>query len=271
MPSAQARSYCFTLNNPLTNDLPPSDDIRYASWQLERGDSGTLHLQGYVELTKPRTLAWLRCWLPGAHFEARRGTREQARDYSRKEDSRVAGPFELGSWEAGGTGKRNDLAEIKRKLDAGSTMSEVWDEHFESTLRYYRGFQEYKKTKTGHRTWKTEVSVYWGDTGTGKSRRCMEEAPGAYWKTRDEWWDGYEAHEDIVLDDFYGWLPWDLLLRLLDRYPLDVNAKGGGRRMVARRIFITSNKPPEEWYPNIPDKAPLLRRIDNTVHFQRGL
>lgn len=268
MPSAQSRSFCFTKNNPTNNELPEHPDIRYLIWQSERGDSGTLHIQGYVELSTPWRISKAITWLPGAHFEIRRGTREQARDYCRKEDSRVDGPFERGTWEAGGSGKRNDLMEVKRKLDNNTPMQEVWDEHFETTLRFYKGFNEYKKIKTPHRSWKTEVTVYWGRTGTGKSRKCQELEPNAYWKTRDEWWDGYEGHEAIILDDFYGWLPWDLLLRLLDRYPLDLNAKGGGRRCVAKRIYITSNKSPEEWYPNIIDKTPLLRRIENLQYFE---
>lgn len=268
MPSPQSRSYCFTLNNHESNDLPELEDIRYLVYQREKGENGTEHIQGYVELSKSRTLAYVKNWLPRAHFEIRRGTREQARDYCRKDDTRIEGPFERGTWESGGTGARSDLLAVKRKIDEGKPMSEVWDEHFETTLRYYRGFQEYKKVKTGHRTWKSEIHVFWGESGTGKSRACMELAPNAYWKTRDEWWDGYEGHDDVILDDFYGWLPWDLLLRILDRYPLDVNAKGGGRRFVAKRIFITSNKKPEDWYPNILDKTPLLRRIENTIHYR---
>lgn len=269
MSGGTSRSYVFTLNNPAANELPSHPHERYVCWQLERGESGTPHLQGYIELSTACRLAAMRSWLPGAHFETRKGTRDQARAYCQKEDTRVAGPFERGDWGAGGAGARADLQAVKRKLDDGASMATIWDDHFETTLRYYRGFQEYKKIKTGNRAWKTEVYVFWGLSGSGKSSRVQSMAPNAYWKTRDEWWCGYEGHDDVVLDDFYGWLPWDLLLRLLDRYPLDVNAKGGGRRFVAKRIFITSNKSPEEWYPNILDKTPLLRRIEHLEHFDQ--
>lgn len=147
MPSPQSRSYCFTLNNHESNDLPELEDIRYLVYQREKGENGTEHIQGYVELSKSRTLAYVKNWLPRAHFEIRRGTREQARDYCRKDDTRIEGPFERGTWESGGTGARSDLLAVKRKIDEGKPMSEVWDEHFETTLRYYRGFQEYKKLK----------------------------------------------------------------------------------------------------------------------------
>jgi len=64
-----------------------------------------------------------------------------------------------------------------------------------------------------------------------------------------------------VLDDFYGWLPWDFLLRLLDRYPLLVETKGGQVQFVAKTVVITSNKPYLEWYSESFDKAPLTRRL----------
>lgn len=207
----------------------------------------------------------------GAHFEERRGTREEARNYTRKEDSRLQGPFEKGTWEAGGSGARNDLLDVKRKLDDGHDEKHIATEHFESWCKHYAAFNRYKRIILTPRTWKTEVHILWGDSGTGKSKTCMDTCPNAYWKTRDEWWDAYDAHEDVIIDDFYGWLPYDFLLRLLDRYPLDVPTKGGFRRFVAKKIYITSNKPPEDWYPNIVDKTPLLRRIDFRTHFNKSL
>lgn len=268
----KVRAYCFTLNNPTTNDIPFStlEHIRYAIWQRERGENeGTEHLQGYVELSTPQRFTYLQRVLPGAHFEERRGTREQAKEYCRKVETKIEGPWEYGTWKDGGAGARNDLNVIKRKLDEGIDEKVIADEHFGEWLRYYKGFREYKKLRTSHRTWKTEVTILWGESGTGKSRKCMEEAPNGYWKTRDEWWDAYDGEDDVIIDDFYGWLPYDFLLRLMDRYPLDVPTKGGFRRFVGKRLFITSNKPPEEWYPNITDKTPLLRRIDKRVHYNK--
>lgn len=227
-----------------------------------------MHLQGYMELHKPVRLRVMANWLPGAHFEIRKGTRDQARAYCQKTETRVDGPWERGDWKLGGAGARVDILAIKEKLDEGVAETEIAEQHFGPWLRYYKGFREYQKLRQRHRDWKTEVIVFWGKSGTGKSRSCMEEAPNAYWKTRDEWWDAYEGERDVIIDDFYGWLPYDFLLRLMDRYPLDVAAKGGFRRMVAKRLFITSNKAPEDWYPNVPDKTALLRRIDKISEFK---
>lgn len=108
MPGATSRRYCFTVNNPdpehSNGELPSFDGlpVRGCWWQAEVGElAGTLHLQGYVELLAPVRLSAMRRWLPTAHWEAARGTREQCIDYCSKEHSRVAGPWTLGDVAAG--------------------------------------------------------------------------------------------------------------------------------------------------------------------------
>jgi len=57
------------------------------------------------------------------------------------------------------------------------------------------------------------------------------------------------------------------MLQLLDRYPLRVEVKGSSVPFVSRRIIITSNASPDEWYPNIRDRTPLMRRITSVTSF----
>ena len=72
----------------------------------------------------------------------------------------------------------------------------------------------------------------------------------------------------MVIDDFYGWIRLDEMLRILDRYPHRVEVKGGMVQFLAEKIYITSNVEPKDWYKdethNVLIKA-LLRRIDNTI------
>ena len=70
-----------------------------------------------------------------------------------------------------------------------------------------------------------------------------------------------------MIDDFYGWLKYSFLLNLMDRYPLMLPNKGGYVECKIKRLIITSNKKPEDWYSSVQDKTPLLRRIDAKVHF----
>lgn len=94
----------------------------------------------------------------------------------------------------------------------------------------------------------------------------MDNYPDAYWKQRSQWWDCYE-HKHVVMDDFYGWLPFDTLLRICDRYPLLVETKGGQTKFNAEVLVITSNQRPQEWYPNVSNFDAFVRRVDKVMHF----
>lgn len=99
-----ARNYVFTVNfsSPdemyqlMEADIPSW--VSYMTWQLEMGETGRPHLQGYMELSGAHTMKQLHK-VPGfetAHFEVRRGTQEEARRYARKDEGRIEGPWEIG-------------------------------------------------------------------------------------------------------------------------------------------------------------------------------
>lgn len=137
----QARSWCFTVNNP-EGDCPLTageGHVRYAVWQLERGERGTYHWQGYAEFDRPVRLAHLKGLLPTAHWERRRGSPDEARNYAMKEDSRQAGPWETGTF-GGEQGKRTDLALACETLKAGG-LKRVAEEHPTTFVKFHRGFQ----------------------------------------------------------------------------------------------------------------------------------
>lgn len=279
---ACARTWCFTWNNPAGLDAETplvqfdwsvfGDSLKYGVAQLERGESGTLHWQGYVEFSKPRKLGGMKKCIPAAHFESRKGTQTQARDYCMKTEGRVQGPFEFGDFKDSGQGKRTDLVSAMKLVKDGKTDFEIAEELPSVWLRYSRGLREYKRICIPSRKTKTHVSVYYGPTGTGKTRRAFESDPSAYFKPRGDWWDGYEGQATVIIDDFTGWLPYSFLLNLLDRYPLLVPYKGGFHNFGSTKIIITSNFKPSEWYNDKvkhPD-APLLRRIEEVVEFKEN-
>jgi len=115
------------------------------------------------------------------------------------------------------------------------------------------------------------VSVFWGRTGTGKSRRAWDEAGlEAYPKDPlTKFWDGYRGHQNVVIDEFRGGISIGHLLRWLDRYPVIVEVKGSSVALRATRIWITSNLDPRLWYPDQDAETTdaLLRRL-NITHFQ---
>ena len=98
------RHICFTLNNPESDEIDfcQSQTLRYAVWQRESDKNGTPHLQGYLEFSKNVSMKAVKeIIVKDAHLAERRGTREEARGYCMKAESRVAGPWEYGTWIAG--------------------------------------------------------------------------------------------------------------------------------------------------------------------------
>lgn len=250
---------------PLQMNEETMSKISLIVYQMEEGESRTPHLQGYVEVGTPTRLAGMKKLIPAAHFERRQGTKKQAIDYCLKEDTRHPDfrpvalkdgiPIELDVLCASLSGKKTStsdkLEEIRIKLCEGSTsIEQVADNDFDLWVRHYRAFEKYVCMKTRPRNHEVEVHVVQGPTGTGKSKWAMETYPNAYWKQRSTWWDGYANHDTVIIDEFYGWLPFDLILRICDRYPMLVETKGGQCQFVAKTIVFTSNSLPSSWYNN---------------------
>jgi len=204
-------------------------------------------------------------------------THLQARDYCKKRDETyVEGPWEYGDEPS--QGKRVDLAAVKKDLDEGMGEVDIADKHFAAWIRYEKSFRLYRLLKQPPRSWVTYTTVYWGPSGVGKSRRAEYEAGPGYYDLSNSggptiWWDGYTGQAHVIIDEFYGWIKYHDMLRILDRYPLSVQVmfpapmsllntststhvvastcmqvKGGHVQLLATHIWITSNDHPCTWY-----------------------
>jgi len=155
---------------------------------------------------------------------------------------------------------KEQLEVIRRKIQNGASDKDIANEHFDVWCKNHRAISRYRTIITPQRNHDVEVIVIQGPTGTGKSKWCKDKYPDAYWKQRSQWWCNYENHETVVVDEFYGWLPFDLVLRLCDRYPLLVESKGGQIQFTAKRIIFTSNRDPRMWWKNVYFKS-FIRRV----------
>ena len=131
-------------------------------------------------------------------------------------------------------------------------MAEVWLKYFEKP-----------------REWKTKVMWYWGVTGSGKSYAAHKQSEHPYiCLETNQWWEGYDAHEHVIIDDMRkNFCTYSRLLNLLDEYGCVVECKGGSRQLLAKQIIITSCYHPAEMYDTREDIEQLLRRIDKIEHF----
>jgi len=213
------------------------------------------------------------------HVEHRRGTRDQAREYCQKEDSRLAGPIEVGKWLAGGQGRRSDLDSFYKVLKEKpeSTDYELMDEFPGTFLKYPHAADTVRRVLAAHGNQRIVPTVVFlhGPPGCGKTRYVREQSMDTYFKAPDEWWPDYDGKSDVCLDDFYGWIPFHLLLRLLDRYPIRVSVKGSHTFFNPNTIYITSNKIPIDWYKedirSKYDFNALYRRITKVIFWKGGV
>ena len=78
--------------------LEGAPGLVYAVAQIEEAETGTLHIQVYTEWQTSLRLSEIIKRAGKGHWEPRRGTCTQCRDYCRKKDSRVEKLGELGTW-----------------------------------------------------------------------------------------------------------------------------------------------------------------------------
>lgn len=246
------------------------------------GDNGNYHFQGYIEFSKAKRLNAVRALIPGAHWETRRGSADQADHYCRKpipgcdcnlcRDSppQLGGPYVFGVMK--GQGRRSDLAGLRASILDGATVEELFDDHFALMLVHSRAAQEFKRIKTDARKWPMEVICYIGGTGTGKSRKAFTDYPDAFSvqqaKGRMTYWDDYDGQETVIVDEMYGnRFSWGFLLQLTDRHAFKVPVHHGTREFVSRRIIFTSNQHPSMWYHKMENAYPW----DHTNPFKRRI
>lgn len=164
-------------------------------------------------------------------------------------------------------GKRKDLDVVRDIIKQGGGMRDVVQSASSyQSVKMGEQLLKYMETK---RRFKPHVMWFYGGTGTGKSRMAYELFPEAYTAmSTAKWWDGYDAHQDVIIDDMRkDFCKFHELLRLLDRYPVQLETKGGTRQFLAKNIVITSCYSPKELFDTREDIQQLLRRIDEIREF----
>nr|WAE43107.1 MAG: replication associated protein [Cressdnaviricota sp.] len=150
---AQSKFWCFTINNPINDDFI-NMDYEYLVYQNEVGENGgVFHIQGYICYINGKRLSTIKADFQricgqNPHFETRKGTHEEAKNYCMKEDTRIDGPYEFGDdkdiiLNNDDKGKRNDLIDIKEAIEKGMKWIDIQDKWFSQSIRYEKGIKAY--------------------------------------------------------------------------------------------------------------------------------
>lgn len=242
------RNCVFTWNNYSEEDeeYVQGLECKYLVYGREKGEEGTPHLQGYIELAKRTRFNALRKMFKNNHIEKRRGTAQQAADYCKKDEDF----FEKGT--ISNPGKRNDLNAFVETIKANPLKRklEIMEEFPSVYARYPRFCNEYRMlcVKAEALTWTETPNLWvWGPPGTGKSRR-FQELESVFSKPPNKWWDGYDGEHTVLIEDvepMHFRLGWYFKI-WADRYPFNAEFKGFSHKIRPQRIAITSNFKPED-------------------------
>lgn len=263
----RCRHWCFTSFLEILPITFDKDIVRYCIYQREISpETKREHFQGYIEFFNDQRVGQVKTVLGECHCEPRKGTREQARKYCRKLATAISGTqVEFGVWRENIAHKRKlcDMLKSNMSLDDIITESPI------SYVRCHRGLERLfslRTAKIAKRYRKVEVLVFWGPTGSGKTRRAAEEPDHFFMPLGEKFWfDGYQGEKCLIIDDFRGEIKYSFLLRLLHGHECQVPIKGGFVWAQWTKVIITSNLEPKGWYPKQSHIDPLMRRITEVV------
>lgn len=281
--SKRLSRFCFTLNN-YTNEeeqviqmLGTVLKLKWLIYGRETGEQGTPHLQGAAVIG--RQLAWAtikKSFPPRTHLEEMKGTPRESFIYCTKEDKNY---YQWGDEPK--PGKRNDLINAVVAMRASSSLRDFVsdDENAAMLIRYTKGLITFRSLLQQPRNLDNPPQVYWlfGPTGAGKTKHAWDFLEKYFGTTNEtwisngslRWFDGYDGHKGAILDDIrIDSKPYNELLRLLDRYPLRVEYKGGTTEWNPEIIIITAPTPPEYFFRPGDDIEQLLRRVNRVLEYK---
>jgi len=239
-------------------------------------ETGRLHWQCYIEFENKVSMKHIKAEFEDktVHLEPKRGTREQARDYCKKEGKWT----EHGVW-AEGPGFRTDLAVLTKQILEGSKRtSDIMLEEPATYCKYRQGMRDIQQLADKRNTGsfrQVEVKVYSGPTGCGKTQRAYGDGQNTYKITGDDlaWFDGYDGEEHLLIDEYDQQVPITRLLTLLDGYQLRLPVKGGFTYARWTRVSITTNLKRPEVHAKAKEehRNALNRRISEWISlWQKG-
>lgn len=258
-----SKTWVYTLNNYSDDDVKQLTLFTVSKHRCckEVGDNNTPHLQGSITFKRAYRLSQLKKLNSRIHWESAKVV--DSENYCTKGDVVI-------DVNNSAQGKRTDLNKAVDSIISNNTIREVAKKYPDVYVKYNKGLQALRKELQPRLEGfvKPEVIVYVGKAGTGKSRKVWENEKNLYNIMEpingQIWFDGYEGQEAVLFDDFdYGWVKYHTLLQLLDGYPMQLPVKGSTVWKNWRRIYITTNKPPEQWYNR--DEIDALKRRITTI------
>lgn len=290
----KSRRFCFTLNGYKWDEDPTGErmlsepldkKVEFVIWSKEQAPStGTMHIQGYMRLKNQGTIGTVQKVLGyKCHVEACDGSEGDNVSYCSKENTHIAGPWELGKRMVG-KGYRTDLVELAAKVQRGELMERTDPEDGAQFLRFASSIGKLRSEIDSMNLVmrdRVDVLVICGPTGIGKSKWVWDlvesvgmkvfklhyPTPGGVF-----WFPGYTGQETLFLDEFTGeQMSPQAFNELVDEHPYRLRTNTDTFVWAKwTRVIVNCNLHPSTWYPKATPvvKAAVLRRCGD-VHIVR--
>lgn len=257
---SQARGWIATLSADEYSQEYVEDKLSSYTYlgQLEKGkENGFLHWQVYIENDNPVKFSTLKNKFPTGHFEVRKGTKQGLKNYVSKDETSQGVVISNGEIDAteNEQGKRNDLTALKFEIafNKKTTARLLVEDKINniSQLRFAQAYENAVRSEQ-YRTVLRDVKANYlsGTTRVGKTYYLWQKYGDEAYIVSDysHPFDEYNGERVLIFDDFYGQLPIAQMLRILDPYPLTLDARFQNKVACFNEVWITSNVGLEQQY-----------------------
>lgn len=246
--------------------------MSYLIYGLEQcNTTGKWHWQGYVEFSDKTSRRQLKEILGNSHFENRNGTAQEAAAYCAKDGEYC----EYGT--ISNPGRRTDLESIGQSIVNGSTVQSIARDYPGKFIQYGRGMSFLESILRRDQQLpfrRLQVHVWWGKTGTGKTRTFFSQykIDNSYrflYRNNGDFWDGYSGQKNILFDEFESQVRLSDMLMYMDGYPLQLNVKFGHTYAQWDTVTIISNSNPQTFYHNCSKERrdAFARRVNQVIEY----
>lgn len=288
----KSRKWQITLNNPqpkgythekIKAELHALKSLKYYCMSDKIGNTHHTHI--YVCFSSPVRFSTLKNHFPQAHLEKAYGSSNENKDYifkdgkwvnDKKKETNLADTHEeWGTLPEERQGARNDYAELYELIQEGKSNFAIIDEKpdFINQLERIDRVRQIVQEEAFKEIFRNlNVSYFYGETGSGKTRSVMEKFgySNVYRITNyKNPFDQYQGQDVIVFEEFQSSIPINQMLIYLDGYPVALPCRYADKIACYTKVYILSNIDIREQYTDIQHhnhetwKA-FLRRI-NTI------
>lgn len=298
---SQHIKYILTQNNPekyeidegkifeILGEMGQKLSLVYSCFAKEIGnEEHTPHYHIFLNFSSKTRFSAIQQRFKFAHIEPAKGSVEQNIAYveksgiwaeSEKHDTIIEGSFQ--EWgnrpepkkEKMEKSSNNYYKNILEKINEGYTNAEIYEYDPRSIkgLNLDKVREDAFNEKFKKKIRDMEVIYIYGKTGVGKTT-AIYDLENFYCVSDQKYpFDKYNYENILVFDEFRETLGFSMMLKILDKFPLELPARYANRTAAYTKVFLLSNWSLMEQYKNIKeaDLEAFHRRIHKVQVYQK--